>query len=45
MMHSMNFKPLTANLQILHTDNGQLLAEQTAIKTAVDAGTVATQSV
>jgi hypothetical protein len=36
---------INANLQVLHADNGQLLAEQTAIKAAVDAGTVATQAV
>ncbi|HXT70552.1 MAG TPA: hypothetical protein VN700_12385 [Vicinamibacterales bacterium] len=36
---------INANLAVLHTDNGQILAGQAAIKTAVDAGTAATASV
>jgi hypothetical protein len=36
---------INANLQVLHTDNGQVLNGQAAIKAAVDAGTAATKDV
>lgn len=36
---------INAKLAVLHTDNGQILAGQVAIKAAVDAGTAATQDV
>ena len=36
---------INANLAVLHADNAQILTGQTAIKAAVDAGTVATQGV
>lgn len=36
---------INANLAVLHTDNGQIVAGQAAIKAAVDAGTTATQGV
>ena len=36
---------INANLAVLHTDNGQILTGQAAIKAAVDAGTAATQGV
>lgn len=36
---------INASLAVLHTDNGQILTGQAAIKASVDAGTTATQGV